>query len=183
MPDLITTAKGIAGGLPLAAVTGRAEIMDAVHTGGLGGTYGGNPMACAAALGAIHTMRGAGPVRRRPPDRRRDAAAAARAGGAARPVGDVRGRGAMVAVELVQPGTTTPTPAATAAVAAACHRAGVVVLTCGTYGNVLRFLPPLVIPDHLLDEGLRVVEEAVTTPHLTAGRATTGASPASGSLT
>jgi 4-aminobutyrate aminotransferase/(S)-3-amino-2-methylpropionate transaminase len=67
----------------------------------------------------------------------------------------------MIAVELVRPGTTTPDPAATAAVAAACHRAGVVVLTCGTYGNVLRFLPPLVIPDHLLDEGLGVVEQAV----------------------
>ena len=162
VPDLVTTAKGIAGGLPLAAVTGRAEIMDAVHTSGLGGTYGGNPLACAAALGAIRTIE------------EQDLCGAARRIGATMlprlralqdrcpAVGDVRGRGAMVAVELVQPGTTTPDPAATAAVAAACHRAGVVVLTCGTYGNVLRFLPPLVIPDHLLDEGLLVVEQAVT---------------------
>jgi 4-aminobutyrate aminotransferase/(S)-3-amino-2-methylpropionate transaminase len=161
VPDLVTTAKGIAGGLPLAAVTGRAEIMDAVHTGGLGGTYGGNPLACAAALGAIRTIE------------EQDLCGAARRIGATMlprlralqercpAVGDVRGRGAMIAVELVQPSTTTPDPAATAAVAAACHRAGVVVLTCGTYGNVLRFLPPLVIPDHLLDEGLTVVEEAV----------------------
>jgi 4-aminobutyrate aminotransferase / (S)-3-amino-2-methylpropionate transaminase / 5-aminovalerate transaminase len=161
VPDLVTTAKGIAGGLPLAAVTGRAEIMDAVHKSGLGGTYGGNPLACAAALGAIRTIE------------EQDLCGAARRIGATMlprlralqdrcpAVGDVRGRGAMIAVELVQPGTTTPDPAATAAVAAACHRAGVVVLTCGTYGNVLRFLPPLVIPDHLLDEGLRVVEQAV----------------------
>ena len=162
VPDLVTTAKGIAGGLPLAAVTGRGEVMDAVHTGGLGGTYGGNPLACAAALGAIRTIE------------EQDLCGAARRIGAMMlprlralqdrcpAVGDVRGRGAMIAVELVQPGTTTPDPAATAAVAAACHRAGVVVLTCGTYGNVLRFLPPLVIPDHLLDAGLTVVEEAIT---------------------
>jgi 4-aminobutyrate aminotransferase/(S)-3-amino-2-methylpropionate transaminase len=162
VPDLVTTAKGIAGGLPLAAVTGRAEIMDAVHTGGLGGTYGGNPLACAAALGAIRTIE------------EQDLCGAARRIEAMMlprlralqdrcpAVGDVRGRGAMIAVELVQPGTTTPHPAATAAVAAACHRAGVVVLTCGTYGNVLRFLPPLVIPDHLLDAGLTAVEEAIT---------------------
>jgi 4-aminobutyrate aminotransferase/(S)-3-amino-2-methylpropionate transaminase len=162
VPDLVTTAKGIAGGLPLAAVTGRAEIMDAVHTGGLGGTYGGNPLACAAALGAIRTIE------------EQDLCGAARRIGATMlprlralqercpAVGDVRGRGAMIAVELVQPSTTTPDPAATAAVAAACHRAGVVVLTCGTYGNVLRFLPPLVIPDHLLNAGLTVVEEAIT---------------------
>ena len=154
MPDLVTTAKGIAGGLPLAAVTGRAEIMDAPHVGGLGGTYGGNPVACAAALGSIETMEsqdlcGARPAHRRGHDR---------AGCASSPstydvIGDVRGRGAMVAVELTRPGTLEPDAAATAAVAKACHADGLVVLTCGTYGNVLRFLPPLVMPDHLLDEG------------------------------
>ncbi|RKN06744.1 4-aminobutyrate--2-oxoglutarate transaminase [Streptomyces radicis] len=161
VPDLITTAKGIAGGLPLAAVTGRAEIMDAVHSGGLGGTYGGNPVACAAALGAIETMR------------ELDLAARARhieeimkprllALAEKHPlIGDVRGRGAMLAVEIVKPGTKDPDPAATAAVAAACHRAGLVVLTTGTYGNVLRFLPPLVIGDDLLREGLDIVAEAV----------------------
>ncbi|RBM05105.1 4-aminobutyrate--2-oxoglutarate transaminase [Streptomyces sp. PT12] len=161
VPDLITTAKGIAGGLPLAAVTGRAEVMDAVHSGGLGGTYGGNPVACAAALGAIETMR------------ELDLAARARhieeimkprllALAEKHPlIGDVRGRGAMLAVEIVKPGTKDPDPAATAAVAAACHRAGLVVLTTGTYGNVLRFLPPLVIGDDLLREGLDIVAEAV----------------------
>jgi 4-aminobutyrate aminotransferase/(S)-3-amino-2-methylpropionate transaminase len=160
VPDLVATAKAIAGGLPLSAVTGRAEIMDSVHVGGLGGTYGGNPVACAAALGAIRTIE------------EQDLVGAARRIGDVmlprlrklqerfRTIGDVRGRGAMVAVELVEPGTKTPDPATTLAVAKACYAAGVVVLTCGTYGNVLRFLPPLVITDHLLEEGLDVLEQA-----------------------
>jgi 4-aminobutyrate aminotransferase/(S)-3-amino-2-methylpropionate transaminase len=160
VPDLIATAKGIAGGLPLAAVTGRAEIMDSVHVGGLGGTFGGNPVACAAALAAIRTIE------------ELDLLAAARRIGEimlARlreiqqrnpAIGDVRGRGAMMAVELVQPGTKTPDPSLTQAVARTCHEAGLVVLTCGTFGNVLRFLPPLVIPVHLLAEGLDLVDEA-----------------------
>jgi 4-aminobutyrate aminotransferase/(S)-3-amino-2-methylpropionate transaminase len=160
VPDLVTTAKGIAGGLPLAAVTGRTEIMDAPHVGGLGGTYGGNPVACAAALGAIETMeredlcgraRHIGEVMT---SRLRELAAAHDV------IGDVRGRGAMVAVELTRPGTLEPDAATAAAVAKACHADGLVVLTCGTYGNVLRFLPPLVMPDHLLDEGLGVLEKA-----------------------
>jgi len=161
VPDLITAAKGIAGGLPLAAVTGRAEIMDAPHVGGLGGTYGGNPVACAAALGAIRTLE------------RDDLAGRAAAIGSVLSarltalaekfpvIGDVRGRGAMAAVELVTDrDTKTPAAEATQAVAKHCHTNGLVVLTCGTYGNVLRFLPPLVMPDHLLDEGLGVIEEA-----------------------
>jgi 4-aminobutyrate aminotransferase/(S)-3-amino-2-methylpropionate transaminase len=160
VPDLVTTAKGIAGGLPLAAVTGRAEIMDAVHAGGLGGTYGGNPVACAAALGAIETMATqdlAGKARRigdiMLPRLRKLAEA--------HPViADVRGRGAMIAVELTRPGTLDPDPAATAAVAAFCHARGLVVLTCGTFGNVLRFLPPLVIGEDLLEEGLDILDDA-----------------------
>jgi len=161
VPDLITTAKGIAGGLPLAAVTGRAEIMDAVHVGGLGGTYGGNPVACAAALGAIESLEEDGLVER-----------AARIGdtmferlralAAENPqIGDVRGRGAMVAIELVTPGTTDPDPVEAGRISAACHQQGVLTLTCGTYGNVLRFLPPLVIGDDLLNEALDVICAAV----------------------
>jgi 4-aminobutyrate aminotransferase/(S)-3-amino-2-methylpropionate transaminase len=160
VPDLITTAKGIAGGLPLAAVTGRAEIMDSVHAGGLGGTYGGNPVACAAALGVIRTIEEQDLI-----------GAAGRIEAVMLPrlcalqqrhpgIGDVRGRGAMLAIELVLPGTDIPDPATTRAVAAACHAAGLVVLTCGTFGNVLRFLPPLVIPDQLLAEGLDVLDAA-----------------------
>jgi 4-aminobutyrate aminotransferase/(S)-3-amino-2-methylpropionate transaminase len=160
VPDLVTLAKGMAGGLPLAAVTGRAELMDAVHPGGLGGTYGGNPVACAASLAAIRVMR------------EHDLAAAARAIEATMlprlralqertpAIGDVRGRGAMLAVELVRPGTTEPDPVLTAAVAKRCHAQGVVVLTAGTYGNVLRFLPPLVIGRDLLVEALDVLDAA-----------------------
>jgi len=152
--------RGIAGGLPLAAVTGRAELMDAPHAGGLGGTYGGNPVACAAALGAIETMQkldlaaAAQRIEQQMVPRLRDLA------GRYPAIGDVRGRGAMIAVELVRPGTTEPDAALTSAVTAACHAAGVVTLTCGTYGNVLRFLPPLVMPEHLLDDALDVLEQA-----------------------
>jgi 4-aminobutyrate aminotransferase / (S)-3-amino-2-methylpropionate transaminase / 5-aminovalerate transaminase len=159
-PDLITTAKGIAGGLPLAAVTGRAEIMDSPHVGGLGGTYGGNPVACAAALGAIETMESLDLVARA---RSIGTVMTSRLGemaGRYDVIGEIRGRGAMFAVELVRPGTHEPDAAVTAAVAKACHAEGLVVLTCGTYGNVLRFLPPLVMPDHLLDEGLTILDKA-----------------------
>ncbi|MGM7698533.1 4-aminobutyrate--2-oxoglutarate transaminase [Microbacterium sp. A84] len=156
-PDLIATAKGIAGGLPLAAVTGRAEIMDATHAGGLGGTYGGNPIACAAALAAIDVFENDGMLQRaqqigtllhlrlnalQVTDPR---------------IGDVRGRGAMTAIEFVDPATNAPDAALTAAIAKACIAEGVIVLTCGTFGNVIRFLPPLSIGDDLLNEGLDVV--------------------------
>ena len=162
VPDLITTAKGMAGGLPLAGVTGRADVMDGVHPGGLGGTYGGNPVACAAALGAIATMRSQDlPARARHLEslfRSRLEALAARY---PERVGDVRGRGAMIAVELVRDGAgRTPDPALTTAVHRECAAQGLVTLTCGTYGNVFRFLPPLVIGDELVVEGLDVFEAA-----------------------
>lgn len=161
VPDIIATAKGIAGGLPLAAVTGRAEIMDKVHPGGLGGTYGGNPLACEAALGVLETIEAEDLV-----------AKARRIGEIMLPrlealkerfdvIGDVRGRGAMIAIELVEPGTKEPNPAAVAEVVKRCHADGLLVLTAGTYGNVLRFLPPLVIPEHLLEEGLGILEKAI----------------------
>ncbi|MFI6032269.1 4-aminobutyrate--2-oxoglutarate transaminase [Amycolatopsis magusensis] len=161
VPDLIATAKGIAGGLPLAAVTGRAELMDAVPSGGLGGTYGGNPIACAAALGSIEIMRNdrldlaARGIAETVLPRLR--AVADRTG----VIGDVRGRGAMIAAEFVKPGTNEPDAALTGRVAKACHAAGVVVLTCGTYGNVVRLLPPLSLSPELLDEGLTVLEQAI----------------------
>ena len=157
VPDLITTAKGIAGGLPLAAVTGRADLMDAVHVGGLGGTYGGNPVACAAALGAIAAMEAdnlcgrARAIEAVMTERLRTIASSDPR------VGDIRGRGAMIAIELVTPGTTAPDADLTGRLARACHAAGVLVLTAGTYGNVLRFLPPLTISDELLREGLDVL--------------------------
>jgi 4-aminobutyrate aminotransferase / (S)-3-amino-2-methylpropionate transaminase / 5-aminovalerate transaminase len=160
VPDLVVTAKAIAGGLPLSGVTGRAEIMDSVHAGGLGGTFSGNPVACAAALAAVRTME------------EEELAARARAIGAIMlprlaalkrrhpEIGDVRGRGAMLAIELVRPGSLEPDREVTEALAAACHRRGLLALTAGTFGNVLRFLPPLVIPEELVEEGLEVLEEA-----------------------
>ena len=159
-PDMIVTAKGIAGGLPLAAVTARAEIMDSSHVGGLGGTYGGNPIACAAALGAIATIE---------EDKLADRAmhigkiltASLSALAAKYPIiGEVRGRGAMQAIELVEAGTKNPNPAAMATVIKYCQSKGVLILTAGTYANVIRFLPPIVISDELLKDALGVLEEA-----------------------
>jgi len=161
VPDLVVTAKGIAGGLPLSAVTGRAEIMDAPHVGGLGGTYGGNPVACAAALATIATIEEDGLVARAAALGEWITARLLAAQGRQPAIGDVRGRGAMVAIELVRPGATDPDPLAAAAVARACHEQGVVVLTCGTYDNVLRLLPPFVIGEELLAEAMDVLTGAL----------------------
>ena len=158
-PDLIVAAKGIADGLPLSAVTGRAEIMDAPHVSGLGGTYGGNPVACAAALATIETIELDGLVNRA---KQIEAVMKDKLGRLQADddrIGDVRGRGAMIAVELVKSGTAEPDPELAKTLAAKAHAQGVVVLTCGTYGNVLRFLPPLAISDELLTEGLDVLAE------------------------
>ncbi|MBF4626471.1 MULTISPECIES: 4-aminobutyrate--2-oxoglutarate transaminase [Curtobacterium] len=157
VPDVVTTAKGMAGGLPLSGVTGRAAIMDSAHVGGLGGTYGGNPIACAAALAAIDAFEHDGLVER--------AGAigtvlldALRSAQADDPrIGDVRGRGAMVAMELVDPATGDPDPGLTGRVVRYAFEHGVIALTAGTYGNVVRFLPPLSIDDDLLRDGLTVV--------------------------
>jgi 4-aminobutyrate aminotransferase/(S)-3-amino-2-methylpropionate transaminase len=159
VPDVIVTAKGIAGGLPLSGVTGRADIMDASHVSGLGGTYGGNPLACAAALATIETIEAEGLVDRAQQVERLMLDALHRLQADDDRLGDVRGRGAMIAVELVRSGTDEPDADLAKAVAAAAHRAGVIVLTCGTYGNVLRFLPPLAISDELLTEGLEVLTQ------------------------
>jgi 4-aminobutyrate aminotransferase / (S)-3-amino-2-methylpropionate transaminase / 5-aminovalerate transaminase len=160
VPDIVATAKGLGGGLPIAGVTARAELINRVHAGGLGGTFGGNPLSCAASLAAFETIEAEGLLNR------------ARSIGevmttrltamqASYPsIGEVRGRGAMVAVELVGADGITPDADLTKRVAAACHADGVLVLTAGSYGNVLRFLPPLVISDELLDEGLGVLEKA-----------------------
>ncbi|NED60149.1 aminotransferase class III-fold pyridoxal phosphate-dependent enzyme, partial [Streptomyces sp. SID10244] len=166
IPDLVTMAKGIAGGMPLSAVTGRAELMDAVHPGGLGGTYGGNPVACAAALAAIDQMTTLDlPARARQIGdlilSSLSATAASLAGDGRDVIGDIRGRGAMVAVELVRPGTTEPDPELAKAAAAHAFSRGVIVLTCGTFGNILRLLPPLAIDDELLREGLDIIGEAL----------------------
>ena len=162
VPDLITMAKGLAGGLPLSAVTGRADLMDASHPGGLGGTYGGNPVACAAALAALdgYEQRDLAARAREIEQLAKDRLLAAQR--VDRRIGDVRGRGAMIAVELVDPSTGAADAGLTARVAKAAHAEGVIVLTCGTHGNVLRLLPPLSIPDALLAEGLDVVLDALS---------------------
>jgi 4-aminobutyrate aminotransferase/(S)-3-amino-2-methylpropionate transaminase len=159
VPDVIATAKGLAGGLPLSAVTGRAEIINAAHVGGLGGTYGGNPLACASALAVIETIEQEGLIDRARAIEKTMMERLTRLRQADPRIGDLRGRGAMLAVELVSPGTTDPDPDLTKQVSGAAHREGLIVLTCGTYGNVLRFLPPLSMPDHLLDEGLDILDQ------------------------
>ncbi|BCI82358.1 4-aminobutyrate aminotransferase GabT [Mycolicibacterium sp. TY66] len=160
VPDIITMAKGIAGGMPLAAITGRADLLDAVHPGGLGGTYGGNPVACAAALATLDAM-----AEMDLPARARAIEASVlpklRALSDTGVIGDVRGRGGMLAIEIVKPGTSDPDPVLTKAIAAEAFKRGVILLTCGSYGNIIRLLPPLVISDELLDEGIAVLGDIV----------------------
>lgn len=166
-PDLVLSAKGIAGGLPLAAVTGRADIMDAAQPGGLGGTFGGNPVATAASVAVFEQI-----------ERSNLLAQARRIEGTLKPalqelqsrfdiIGDVRGIGAMLAIELVQPGTrgTTKAPNAEAVNSLAAHAAqhGVLILTAGTYGNVLRFLPSLAVTDELIADAVSVLADGFAT--------------------
>ena len=160
-PDLITTAKGIAGGLPLAAVTGRADVMDSIHGGGLGGTYGGSPIACAAALGAIETIKEEKLVERSAKIGQMMRSALESMQAKYSIIGDVRGRGSMQAIELVKAGTKEPNTEALGKIVKYCQSRGVLILTAGTYGNVIRLLPPLVMPDHLLKEALTILDEAV----------------------
>jgi 4-aminobutyrate aminotransferase / (S)-3-amino-2-methylpropionate transaminase / 5-aminovalerate transaminase len=160
VPDMVVTAKGIAGGLPLAAVTGRAEVMDSVHASGLGGTYGGNPIACAAALGAMETMEEENLVARARHIGEILGSSLRELAKKYPVIGEVRGRGAMQAIELVEPGTKNPNTAAMNAVVKYCQSQGVLVLTAGTYSNVVRFLPPLVITDELLKDALSVLDDA-----------------------
>ena len=162
IPDLITTAKGIAGGLPLAAVTGRADVMDSIHASGLGGTFGGSPIACAAALGAIATIEEEKLVDRAKEIGKIMSDALNEMKKKYPIVGDVRGRGAMQAIELVKPGTKDPNPEAQAAIIKYCQQKGVLILSAGTYGNVIRLIPPLVIPEHLLKEALAILDEAIS---------------------
>ena len=160
-PDLMTVAKGVAGGFPLAAVVGKAEIMDAPLPGGLGGTYAGSPIACAAALAVLDVIREEGLVNRAneigAKCKKRLAALQAK-----RPdtIGSIRcDRGAMMAIELVEDGDVEkPAADLTKAVVGAAYEHGLVLLSCGVNGNVIRFLPPLTISDELIDEGFDILE-------------------------
>jgi 4-aminobutyrate aminotransferase/(S)-3-amino-2-methylpropionate transaminase len=160
VPDMVLSAKGIAGGLPIAGVTGRAEIMDSSHAGGLGGTFGGNPVSAAAAVAVFDEIERHDLLRegRRIEGILKPALLALQQKYAV--IGDVRGIGAMLAIELVQPGTHEPNPAAVSSIAAFAAQHGVIILTAGTYGNVLRFLPSLAISDELLGEAVGVLDDA-----------------------
>jgi 4-aminobutyrate aminotransferase/(S)-3-amino-2-methylpropionate transaminase len=160
-PDLMTVAKGIAGGFPLAAVVGKAEIMDAPLPGGLGGTYAGSPIGCAAALTVIDVIRDEGLVDRASAigARFRERLHALQAKHPAT-IGDIRAdRGAMIAIELVEDGDVEkPAADLTKALIAAAYEHGLALLSCGVNGNVIRFLPALTISDELIDEGLDILE-------------------------
>jgi 4-aminobutyrate aminotransferase/(S)-3-amino-2-methylpropionate transaminase len=161
IPDLITTAKGIAGGFPLAAVTGRAEIMDAVQPGGIGGTFGGNPVSTAAALEVFDIIEREGLLAEA---QRVEASLRARIGDWAEKfgvVGEVRGKGAMFGVELVKPGTREPNPEALTAILKHATTHGVIVLDAGSWDSVLRIMPSVVISDELIDDAATVLEEAL----------------------
>lgn len=161
--DLTLTAKALGGGLPLSAVTGRAEVVDAVHVGGLGGTYAGNPLACAAALAVFEVLEEPGlladvgdieaTIRAHLEPLRTEIDALA----------DVRGRGAMMAVEFADAGSLDPRPDLAQRISAACHAEGVLTLTCGTHGNVIRLLPPLVIEKPVLEAGLEILVRCIRT--------------------
>ncbi|MBP6087313.1 MAG: 4-aminobutyrate--2-oxoglutarate transaminase [Rhodoluna sp.] len=160
-PDLFTIAKGIAGGMPISAVTGRAEIMDASHPGGLGGTFGGNPVAAAAAVSVLKEIE-AGGVIERAQEIGKLLSDRLNALKAKYPViGDVRGHGAMMALEFVEPGTLNPNKDAVDKLVKHCHSNGVLILNAGTYYNVIRFLPPLAISDALLNEAIDVLEAGI----------------------
>ena len=162
-PDMVTSAKGIGGGMPIAAVTGRADIMDASHPGGLGGTFGGNPVACAAVVAVFDE------VKKKSLLKEADRVGAALTRGLTglkdrfSHVADVRGIGAMVAIEFCDPETGKPAPEVAKAIQTYALHQGVLILTAGTFGNVLRFLPALVITDEQIDEAVRVMADALET--------------------
>ena len=163
-PDLITTAKSLAGGFPLAGVIGKAAMMDAPAPGGLGGTYGGSPIGCAAALGVLKAIEEEDLLNRSVAlgihIKRRIADMATKAG--IQPIGDIRGLGAMVAFELVtEPGSNTPDADTTKALCAEALNRGLILLSCGVYGNTVRILVPLTASDAIVDEGLDIVEAAL----------------------
>jgi 4-aminobutyrate aminotransferase/(S)-3-amino-2-methylpropionate transaminase len=161
-PDIITSGKSLGGGLPLAAVTGRAEIMDAAGVGGLGGTFGGNPLSCASALAALDIIERDGLLGRSAHLGHRFEARAKAWQKQFSIVGDVRGLGGMCAIELVKdPATCEPHPEATKKIAQSCYEHGLINITAGTYGNVMRILVPLVVTDEQFDEGLDVLEAAL----------------------
>jgi len=161
-PDLLVSGKSLGGGLPLAGVTGPAEIVDAVPAGGLGGTFGGNPLACAAALAVLDEVSSEDFRRRADEVGERIRAGLEAIAARVDSVGEVRGLGSMLALELVEDrGTKEPAAALASATTAAARERGLILLSCGLYGNVIRILVPLVVSDEDLDRGLELLEEAL----------------------
>jgi len=161
-PDLLVTGKSIGGGMPLGSVTGRAEVMDAPQPGGLGGTFGGNPVACVAAGAVLDAVADEGFQRRSAELGTRIRARLEEIAGRVEAVGEVRGLGPMLALELVEDrGTKTPAAALTSATVSAARERGLVLLSCGLYSNVVRILVPIVIGDEDLERGLEILEEAL----------------------
>lgn len=165
VPDLVLSAKGIAGGLPLAAVTGRAEIMDAAHPGGLGGTFGGNPVSTAAAIAVFEAIEKGNLLAEAKRIENTLKTELLRLQAKFPIIGDVRGLGAMIAMEFVMPGTENstkePNAAAVSALSKHAFENGVILLTAGTYGNVIRFLPSLAVSDALILDAVGVIEDAL----------------------
>ncbi|QJT09742.1 4-aminobutyrate--2-oxoglutarate transaminase [Oceanidesulfovibrio marinus] len=161
--DLTTVAKSMGGGMPISGVVGRADIMDAPHPGGLGGTYGGNPVSCAASLAAIDALQNDGLL-----DRAKELGADLRSRFEALQkkhpiIGDIRGKGPMLALEMVEdPTTKEPATAKTKALTAYCLEHGLILLSCGNYGNVIRTLMPLVITEEQLDKGMAILDAGLT---------------------
>ena len=161
-PDLMTLAKSLAGGFPLAAVVGKAAIMDAPAPGGLGGTYAGSPVACAAGLAVLQAIERENLCERASEIGVTDGAGAARGGRTIPAIGDVRNLGAMVAIELVRNGDRhQPDPDLARALVKHAASKGLVILSCGIYGNVIRFLVPLTAADEIVREGLGIVIESL----------------------
>jgi len=165
-PDMITTAKSLAGGLPLAGVTGKAEIMDAPHVGGLGATYGGNPLACRAALAVIDTFEAENLLGRAEAIGKTVMDRFKKMQETHDIIGDVRGVGAMVAMELVKDrATKDPAKDETGQLVKKCYEKGLITISAGTYGNIMRILMPLVITDSELDKGLAILDESLGEIH------------------
>jgi 4-aminobutyrate aminotransferase/(S)-3-amino-2-methylpropionate transaminase len=161
-PDLIVTAKSLGGGLPLAAVTGRAEIMDAPGVGGLGGTFAGNPLSCAAALAVLDLFERENLLARSNELGERFQRRAREWQRRWPIIGDVRGLGGMQAIELVQsPETKTPAADETKKITQYCYEHGLITITAGSYGNVIRVLVPLVMTNEQMGEALDVLESAI----------------------
>ncbi len=162
VPDITTMAKGLGGGFPIAAVVGRADIMDALNPGGLGSTYAGSPLGCAAALAVLDVVEEEGLCARSTEIGERMQARLRALAAEQRCIGEVRGLGAMVAIELFQDGDThKPAPELTKAIIAEARQRGLLLLSCGTYGNVLRLMVPLTIEHAVLDEGLDILAAAI----------------------